>query len=345
MVRVGIAGIGFMGVTHFKAYAKVEAAQVTAIFTRDAAKLAGDWTRVRGNFGDAGGTHDLSGVRCCDDLDALIGDPDVDLLDICLPSYLHREVGVRALEAGKHILIEKPIALTVEDADALLAAAARTGRLLMVAQVLRFWPEFAVIRDLVTSGEHGELLAANFKRVIARPDWSGDDWFSDPTKTGGAVVDLHIHDTDFVHYVFGPPTSVTSQGVVGPGGDLLHITTEYEYPGRNICLSAQSGALAPAAVPFEHGYDVYFERAMLKHNSSVGPSVDLYVAGCDERKAVVPRIGDAFVAQLETATRGVAEGRLPPELSGISARNSLAIVLAEAESARSGERVAVSLAG
>src|SRR5688500_13270731 len=113
MVRVGIAGIGFMGVTHFKAYQQVEGARVAAIFTRDPAKLQGDWTNVRGNFGEAGGQQDLTGIRGHSDLDALLSDLEIDLLDICLPSHMHREIAVRAMDAGKHVLVEKPIALEV----------------------------------------------------------------------------------------------------------------------------------------------------------------------------------------------------------------------------------------
>ena len=85
----------------------------------------------------------------------------------------------------------------------------------MVAQVLRFWPEFAAIKDLLESGEYGSLRGAHFKRVISRPDWSGDDWFADPSKTGGAIVDLHIHDTDFVHYLFGKPSAVWLRPAAG----------------------------------------------------------------------------------------------------------------------------------
>src|SRR5947207_15744953 len=99
MVKVGIAGIGFMGVTHYKGYASVPEARVVAIFTRDAAKLAGDWRNVRGNFGDAGGMQDLSGIRRYSELEALLSDPEIDLLDVCLPSYLHRDVAVRAMVA------------------------------------------------------------------------------------------------------------------------------------------------------------------------------------------------------------------------------------------------------
>lgn len=344
MVRVGIAGIGFMGVTHFKAYQQVEGAQVAAVFTRDRKKLEGDWTNVRGNFGGAGGVQDLTGIKKYDDLDALLADGEIDLLDLCLPSHLHPEITIRALERGKHVLVEKPIALTVAGADRMIAAAERTGRLLMVAQVLRFWPQFAVIKDLLESGEYGALRGAHFKRVISRPTWSGDDWFADPSKTGGAVVDLHIHDTDFVHYLFGRPAAVWSTGSVSDRGQVDYLVTEYQYPGKNICITAQSGAVAQKGIEFEHGYDVYFERAMLKHNSSTIPAVELYTED-GEKRELEPRIQDAFAEQLRTAAEAVATGRLPEVIAARSGRNSLATVLAEAESVKSGRPVQVEGAG
>jgi predicted dehydrogenase len=338
MVRVGIAGIGFMGVTHYKAYQGVEGAQVAAIFTRDRKKLEGDWSGVKGNFGDAGGVQDLTGIRKYDDLDGMLADPEIDLIDLCLPSNLHRDMALRAMEAGKHVLVEKPIALSVEDADAMIEAAERTGRLLMVAQVLRFWPEFAAIKDLIASGEYGKLRGAHFKRVISRPDWSGDDWFADQKRTGGAVVDLHIHDTDFVHYLFGRPAAVWSTGSLSANGQVDYLVTEYQFPGENLCISAQSGAVAMKGITFEHGFDVYFERGMLKHNSSTTPALEVYTED-GGKSEIKPRIGDAFVEQLRTATRAVAEGRLPEVIAARSARDSLATVLAEAESVKTGRPV------
>ena len=338
MIRVGIAGVGFMGVTHFKAYPQVPDAQVAAIFTRDRKKLDGDWTNVRGNFGGAGGVQDLTGVKKYDDLEALLADPDIDLLDLCLPSHLHRDVALKALSAGKHVLVEKPIALSVADADVMIEAAERAGKLLMVAQVLRFWPEFAAIKDLLDSREYGALRGAHFKRVISRPDWSGDDWFSDPSKTGGAVVDLHIHDTDFIQYLFGKPAAVWSTGSVSDRGQVDYLVTEYQYPGRNVCVTAQGGAVAMKGIPFEHGFDVYFERAMLKHNSSTTPKLEVYTED-GEKSEITPRIADAFAEQLRTAVEGVATGRLPAVIAAPSARNSLEIVLAEAESVRSGKPI------
>lgn len=338
MVRVGIAGIGFMGVTHFKAYQQVEGAQVAAVFTRDQKKLAGDWTNVRGNFGGAGGVQDLTGIKKYDNLDALLADPDIDLVDLCLPSHLHRSITLAALAAGKHVLVEKPIALSVEDADVMIEAAEKAGKLLMVAQVLRFWPEFAAIKDLIDGGEYGKLRGAHFKRVISRPDWSGDDWFSDPSKTGGAVVDLHIHDTDFVQHLFGKPSAVWSTGTVSPRGQVDYLVTEYQYPGQNICVTAQGGAVAMKGIEFEHGFDVYFERGMLKHNSSTTPKLELYTEDGGKQE-LTPRIPDAFVEQLRTATQGVATGVLPEIIAARSCRDSLATVLAEAESVKTGSPV------
>lgn len=342
MVRVGIAGVGFMGVTHFKAYGQVEGAQVAALFTRDRKKLEGDWDNVRGNFGGAGGRQDLTGIRKYESLNLLLADPEIDMIDLCLPSHLHRDLAIQAMEAGKHVLVEKPIALTVEDADAMIAASERTGRLLMVAQVLRFWPEFSVIKDLVESGEYGALRGAHFKRVISRPDWAGNDnWFADPTKTGGPVVDLHIHDTDFVQYLLGQPAAVSSTGTLSPNGQIDYLVTQYQYPGRNVCVTAQGGAVAMKGIEFEHGFDVYFERAMLKHNSSTTPALELYTEDGGKTE-VTPRIGDAFAAQLTTAVQGVATGRLPAALAAVTARNSLATVLAEAESVRTGRPIQLS---
>lgn len=342
MVRVGIAGIGFMGVTHFRAYEKLEGVQVTAIFTRDQKKLKGDWSNVRGNFGGAGGVQDVSGLKCYDDLAAMLADDEIDMIDLCLPSYLHRGVAIQALQAGKHVLVEKPIALSVPDADAMIAAAAPAGRLLMVAQVLRFWPEFAMIKDLMVSGEYGPLRAAHFKRVISRPDWAGNDnWFADPNKTGGPVVDLHIHDTDFVQYLMGTPAGVWSTGTVAANGEVEYLVTEYQYPGRNVCITAQSGAIATKGLEFEHGFDVYFDRATLRHNSTTTPALEVYAAD-GSKSELKPRIEDAFAEQLRRAATGAETGVLPAELDPLTARNSLATVLAEAQSVRTGAPVQVS---
>src|ERR1700676_2867147 len=136
MVRIGIVSVGFMGMIHYLAARKLRGASVTAVCSRDPKKLAGDWRGIRGNFGPPGDMVDLSGVKKYDRLEALLADPDLDLIDVCNPTQAHPQTAIAALNAGKHVLVEKAIALQPQDADAMLAAARKAGRLLMVAHVL-----------------------------------------------------------------------------------------------------------------------------------------------------------------------------------------------------------------
>src|SRR3954452_17355435 len=174
MVRIGIVGVEFMGMIHFLAARQLKGARVAAVCSRDPKKLAGDWRDIQGNFGPRGEMMDLSAVKKYDRLDALLADPEIDLIDVCNPTHLHPDTAVRALKAGKHVLVEKAIALEPKDADAMLAAARQANRLLMVAHVLPFFPEFAFAAHAVRDGAHGRLLGGHFRRIISRPDWSAD---------------------------------------------------------------------------------------------------------------------------------------------------------------------------
>src|SRR5579884_511301 len=158
MVRIGLAGVGFMGLIHFLAARRVEGAAVTAIHSRDPKKLAGDWRGIRGNFGPPGEQMDLGPVHRHARYGDLLADPDVDLVDVCTPTGQHEAMTIAALEAGKHVLVEKPIALETAAADRMVAAAKQASKLLMVGQVLPFFPEFAFLADAVKSGRYGELL-------------------------------------------------------------------------------------------------------------------------------------------------------------------------------------------
>ena len=223
MINVGIVGIGFMGVTHFKAMQGVKGGRVAAICTRDEKKLAGDWRAVQGNFGDAGGMQDLSRVARYPDIGELLADASIDVVDICLPTPLHRDVAIAALRAGKHVLVEKPIALTLEDADAMINAAREANRLLMVAHVLRFFPAFAEAREVALSGKHGAILGVHLKRIIGRKTSdTAEKYFAE---SGGPALDLHIHDTDYILHFLGTPSRVQTTGYIAPNGDLLSLNS------------------------------------------------------------------------------------------------------------------------
>ena len=337
MVNIGIAGIGFMGVTHFKAIKQVKGGRVRAICTRDLRKLRGDWRQVQGNFGGSGGVEDLAGIACYDNIDALLADPKVDLVDICLPTSMHPECSLQALEAGKHVFLEKPIALNLRDADRVIAAAQKRGLCFMVAHVLRFFPEFRLIKQLADSGEFGHIQAANFKRVISRPAWWDAD---DLSRTGGPAIDLHIHDADFVQYLFGMPRAVTSSGFVGKDGLIEYQNTHYHFDGESMAISAAGGWLSQEGCPFEHGYDVFFEEATLKYNSLWTQSPVLLTRDGKTRKPRLPG-KDGFVGELQEAVEAVRKGCESEILSGRGARNSLLLCLREIQSIKTGRKVRV----
>ncbi len=326
-----------MGMIHYLAAGKVAGAKVVALCSRDPGKLAGDWTGIQGNFGPRGTKMDLSGRAKYADFDALLADPAVDLVDLCVPNDRHAALAIRALEAGKNVLVEKPIAMTAADADAMLAAARASGTLLMVAHVLPFFPEFAYAAEAVASGRYGALKAAHLNRVISRPDWSAG--VADADRSGGPAIDLHVHDTHFIGLVCGVPRAVHSRGVV-EGREVRHLTTQYLYDVPDLAVSAVSGALSMAGRPFAHGFDFYLERATLSFASAnmagegqVAPLSVILPDGTVERPALGPGDPvDAFAAELGVAVASVERGGEAPQLSAGLARQALVICLAEIES-------------
>jgi predicted dehydrogenase len=340
MVRIGIVGIGFMGMIHYLAARKLKGAQVTAICSRDAKKLAGDWRSIRGNFGPPGQMMDLGAIKKYDRLEKLLADPEIDLVDICNPTHLHPDTAIQALKAGKHVLVEKCIALQTSDADAMVEAAAKAGKLLMVAHVLPFFAEFAYAAETIRGQRFGKLQGAHFKRVISRPDWSAE--IADASKTGGPAIDLHIHDTHFIGLVCGVPKGVFSTGVM-EGDAVQYLTTQYLYNVLGPCVSCSSGALAQKGRPFVHGYEIYLERATLVYESGVTPLTVLHADGRTEQPKFESGGDDtaAFTSEIQAAVDGVVNGQLPDLLSGKLARDALVMCRSECESVRTGKPILV----
>lgn len=349
MVKVGIAGIGFMGVTHYKAWQDVPDAEVAAICTRSEKKLAGDWSSIQGNFGDSGGQQDLSGVAKYRDLSELVADESIDLIDLCLPTRLHPDQTIAALEAGKDVLVEKPIAIDTADADKMIAAAKSNGRNLMVAQVLRFWPEWLWLKRTVAGGEYGKLVGLNLRRVISMPDWSKD--VSDLAANGGPLIDLHIHDVDYILYLLGKPSQVFATGQ-NQGDYINYVAANLVYPDGPT-VSAQSGAVTMKGRMFQHQFEAYFEEATITHAAASEP--DTVNAGANQSGSQVltvyhrdgratfpePPAEEAFTAQLRHVAECLRDGRRSDIIDAASARDSLRVVELEAESVLSGKMVKV----
>lgn len=348
-IGIGIIGLGFMGMTHFEAAKKVQGGRVVAISTRSEKKLAGDWSDIQGNFGPRGSaTTDLSGIKTYPDHADLLKDPAVELVNICLPTDQHESVAIEALQAGKHVLVEKPIAIELAAADRMLAAAREAGKLLMVAQVLPFFGEFRWIRECVESGQYGKLRAASFKRIIAPPEWSQS--IKDFKKLGGWGVDLHIHDNHFIGLLCGVPSRVFSRGLLIEGL-VNHVSTQYVYDDPDLTVSCISGGIAAGQLKFNHGFELLLERATVQFDA--GTYGDSWVVNRpltlipDQGAIVNPDPGGsgewcaAFTDEIQAAVAGVQSGKAPRVLSGELACEALRLCYAEAESIRTGEPVSV----
>ena len=160
MLNVGIVGLGFMGMIHYLAYQRLRGVKVAAVCEQDAVRRGGDWRTIKGNFGPPGELMDLIGVAQYAELDTMLADPALDLIDICLPTALHAGAAIKALQAGKHVLCEKPIALRPVDGIAMVAAAEKAGRMLLIGHVLPFFPEYRFAYDAIAGGSTAACWAA-----------------------------------------------------------------------------------------------------------------------------------------------------------------------------------------
>lgn len=347
MVRVGIAGIGFMGMIHYLAYQRNGLASVGAICTRDEKKLAGDWRGIQGNFGPPGAEMDLGDAARYREMGQMLADPAIDAIDICLPPDLHADIAVAALKAGKHVFCEKPIALTTAEAQRMVKAAKASGKQLLIGHVLPFFPEYAYARRAVAGGEYGRLLGGHFKRTISDPAWLKD--FFNPHKVGGPVVDLLIHDAHYIRLLCGQPKGVFSRGRLR--GDVVeYIDTQFLFDAGGPTVTASGGVINQQGRAFTHGFEIHLERATLIYDFSVidgqpvlSMPLTLFTA---DGKTVRPELGsgdpvDAFVAEVGEMAQTIQTGQPSEILDGGLARDALVLCQKQTQSAITGRQVKV----
>jgi predicted dehydrogenase len=347
MLRVGIAGIGFMGMIHYLAYQRTQGAQAGAIFTRSVKKLAGDWRDIQGNFGPRGEMMDLSGVAKHDSYLGLLGDDSIDVIDICLPPNLHVEYALQALEAGKHVFCEKPMALTAEGCGEMVAAAQKAGRQVLVGHVLPFFPEYAHAREIIADGRYGKLLGGHFKRVISDPLWLRD--FYEPDKVGGPLIDLHVHDAHLIRMLFGMPKTVASRGRMR-GEVVEYCNTHFTFADPSLVVSSTSGVINQQGRPFTHGFEIHLERATLLYDLAViegqPPTPLTILTGDKENNVLRPDLGEhdeltAFQAEIEEMANSIESNRPSAILGGELARDAITLCQKQTESVKSGQAVSI----
>lgn len=338
MLRVGIIGFGFMGRMHFRCWSARDDARVVAICDANP-KIKEDTQRAVGNIEGAANEIDFEGIELFTDFDEMIEKAKLDAISLTLPTYLHAEFSERALSQGVNVLCEKPMALTVADCERMVTAAEKSGKVLQIGHCVRFWPEYAKAKELVDSGKYGKVVAAMFQRLGSPPGWSLDNWFVDEKRSGGVALDLHIHDTDFVQYLFGLPKAVCSHGAVGSHGQLIHIVTQYIY-GHDQVVTAEGGWGMTPGFGFEMSFNLVMEKATIVYDLTRDPALRVCPA---EGEVFTPELepDDGYVRQIDHFARSIQGQAVPPVITLEQSRDSVKIVEAERESIRKRERVAV----
>jgi predicted dehydrogenase len=249
---------------------------------------------------------DFSNVRKYRDPLEAVRDPDVEAVDICLPTDQHAPVALAALRAGKHVLVEKPMALDGVTADALVAEAARSGKVLMSAQVVRFMPMYRVAAEMVKSGKLGPARSAILRRRCCAPGWSL--WLADPAASGGGVFDLLIHDVDFCLHLFGLPEAVQAVGYEDMPRGIDWITAELRYPAVGGVV-VSGGWHHPKAYPFSMEYTIISDGGTLEY-SSAGRPPTLYAADGTEQALPLAEV-DGYEEELRYFIECASAGRQP----------------------------------
>lgn len=342
MIKVGIAGIGFMGMIHYLAYQNVPGVQVVAFCEKyNEARLKGDWTTIKGNFGPQGTMMDMSQFACYTELEDMIADPNVDMIDVCLPPNQHAEAAIKALKGGKHVFCEKPISLDPNEGTAMAQAAAESGKMLNIGHVLPFFPAYDYLIEAKLSGKWGKLLGGNFYRVTADPKWLPK--YYDMNVVGGPLLDLHIHDAHFIRYFFGMPKAVHAAGRCRDGNVPEYFTAMFHYDDPSILVTATSGAIMQPGRPFTFGFEVQFEKATVLCDLFMDmPLTVLHEDGSVE-KPELPAGTDTLPFEMEIAevVKSVETGIKSEKLDGALASEALTLCHRELESILTGKTVDV----
>lgn len=303
VIGVGVVGMGFMGWRHVEAYA---AAASAGLPCRIAAVCDPDAGRRRapgggGNIAPTGGVgRALEGAAAYEKVEHLLFDPSVHAVSVCTPTESHVEVATLALRAGRHVLVEKPVALTAERVRPLAELARRSPGLCMPAHCIRFWPGWDWLRDRIVSGEFGAVRSATLLRAGARPRWSA--FYADAQRSGGALADFHVHDADFVLWALGRPRSVCCVGTDE------HVTALYRFAdGRPPHVSAEAGWTRAPGAGFRMRYTVAFERATAEFEMGRDPA--LIVSTEDGAGPVALESGSGYEHQARHFINAIASGR------------------------------------
>jgi len=305
-LKVGIIGLGSMGSTHLDIYSKIKEVEVIAIADSIQSRLDGS-SKAEGNIsGQAeGGVTGLSAIKYLDGME-LIENPDIDIVDICVGTDLHFTFVEAAISKGKHVLVEKPLARTYDEAKKIIQLAEQSSKYVMSAMCLRYWPAWVFLKEAIDSNAYGKCLSLNFKRQTSFP---GGAFYSDHNQCGGALLDLHVHDTDFVNYCLGLPEAVFSQGYKGPSGGIDHIATHYIYNQSDLSplVSSEGSWTMQEGYGFNMSYTANFENGTLSYLLEQDETLKLFRSG-SEPESINLKEGIGYEFEIRTFVDEILSG-------------------------------------
>ncbi len=291
-VKVAMLGFGGIAKAHKHAYEQLEAQgapiRLVAICDIDASRFT---SATATNLGEEKAAN-LKGIQTYTDPDRMLAEADFDMVDICIPSYLHKEYAVKMMRAGKDVLSEKPMALTSADCEEMLQTAKECGRKLMIGQCLRFEPSYLFLKKCIDEGTFGRLKNLFMERLSVHPMWGYEKWYTKTEKSGGCILDLHVHDIDMARFLLGEPASVSTVSY----DDITRwqvVNTRLFYPEVTVIATATWDE-APT-VKFSAGFRARFEGASVVLNH--------------EGLTVYPNEGTSYHPELPRANRMAEEIR------------------------------------
>lgn len=330
-IRAALIGFGGMGHFHASSYAKQKNVELVAICDIDKKKLEQEKEEI--NLGESGKT-DLSKIAKFTSYEALKENAQFDMLDICLPCYLHAEYAVKAMTDGYHVLCEKPMARTLAQADRMIRISRETDRKLMIAQCLRFAPNLDKLKEFVDTGKYGRLLRLDMRRNGALP---AQKWYHDHKKSGGALLDLHLHDTDYINYVFGMPQAVQTYGVTRETGGIDDLMTAYIFKKNGPVVNSEGswckGSWCCSII-------AVFQKATVEAKGFA--ELNVYYPGQKEPEVIkFEKNSNPYFNEIGYFAECILKNREPEQCLPVSTRDSIRIAAAEERSARSRRKISL----
>ena len=332
-VKVGICGFGGLGHVHADSLSQMPDVEVVAICDKRQEQLK--TAEVKTNLDTAIRPFDISKCRTYANYRQMLKREKLDVVVTALPTDLHAKVAIHALDAGCHVFSEKPMALTLKECDRMIAARDRNNRELMIGQCLRFFTEYDFLLDAVRKRTYGKLNSLVMERIGGYARWSSENWFNDHHRSGGAILDLHLHDADWAHHALGKPAGIFAAAIVGETGGFDDVTAIWDYPDGAIVTMRCSWMYAG----FTMNFRAMFEKAIVEFGFAPDPALHVIHRENDAREKPALPPAAPYAGEMKYFLQCV-QGKQRNEIcTAESTRDSIELVLLERKSALKKKRI------